>query len=112
MVAKCQGETASDLRSAQREREREKRRMRDRQRRQNMSLEQRERQLARRRRNYQLRRIRAENAKLGDHHQNHNPTPAESQENVVNLTVYNASGTDLSFSGLQITEKSVSTTEG
>ncbi|CAH9086060.1 unnamed protein product [Cuscuta europaea] len=45
--------------NVQKEREREKRRMRDRERRQSMSEEQRERHLARRRRNYQLRRQRA-----------------------------------------------------
>lgn len=53
----------SDLRRMQREQERERRRMRDRQRRQSMTLEQREKHLARRRRNYQLRRIRAESAR-------------------------------------------------
>ncbi|XP_059639889.1 uncharacterized protein LOC132282289 [Cornus florida] len=52
----------------QREQERERRRMRDRQRRQSMSLEQREKHLARRRRNYQLRRQRAENAQLDSRH--------------------------------------------
>lgn len=41
------------------EEERERRRMRDRQRRRSMTLEQRERHLARRRRNYQLRRLRS-----------------------------------------------------
>ncbi|CAH9112087.1 unnamed protein product [Cuscuta epithymum] len=45
--------------NVEKEREREKRRMRDRERRQSMSEEQRERHLARRRRNYQLRRQRA-----------------------------------------------------
>ncbi|XWS19296.1 hypothetical protein CRYUN_Cryun31cG0003400 [Craigia yunnanensis] len=44
--------------------ERERRRIRDRQRRQSMSLEEREKHLARRRRNYQLRRQRAETARL------------------------------------------------
>ncbi|XP_027368649.1 uncharacterized protein LOC113874632 [Abrus precatorius] len=46
----------------QREEEKERRRQRDRQRRQSMTEEQRERHLARRRRNYQLRRQRAANA--------------------------------------------------
>ncbi|KAK7363839.1 hypothetical protein VNO77_05998 [Canavalia gladiata] len=46
----------------QREEERERRRLRDRQRRQSMTQEQRERHLARRRRNYQLRRQRAANS--------------------------------------------------
>ena len=50
----------------QREQERELRRVRDRQRRQSMTVEQRERHLARCRRNYQLRRLRVENAKAGD----------------------------------------------
>ncbi|XP_021831683.1 uncharacterized protein LOC110771653 isoform X2 [Prunus avium] len=54
----------SELRRMQREQERERRRIRDRQRRQSMTVEQRERHLARRRRNYQLRRLRAENAKV------------------------------------------------
>ncbi|XP_030491090.2 uncharacterized protein LOC115707314 isoform X1 [Cannabis sativa] len=43
-----------------RDEERERRRIRDRQRRQSMTLEQRERHLARRRKNYQLRRLRNE----------------------------------------------------
>lgn len=55
----------SELRRMQREQERERRRMRDRQRRQSMTLEQREKHLARRRRNYQLRRLRAESARPG-----------------------------------------------
>ncbi|PON35153.1 zinc finger CCCH domain protein [Parasponia andersonii] len=50
----------SELGAMQREEERERRRMRDRQRRQSMTLEQRELHLARRRRNYRLRRLRAE----------------------------------------------------
>ncbi|GAB4830746.1 hypothetical protein Ancab_004778 [Ancistrocladus abbreviatus] len=60
----------SDLRALQSERERERRRLRDRQRRQSMSQEQREKHLARRRRNYQLRRIRAQNARLNTEQQN------------------------------------------
>ncbi|KOM33698.1 hypothetical protein LR48_Vigan01g325400 [Vigna angularis] len=48
----------------EREEERERRRLRDRQRRQSMTKEQRERHLARRRRNYQLRRQRAANTPL------------------------------------------------
>ncbi|KAF3451846.1 hypothetical protein FNV43_RR07942 [Rhamnella rubrinervis] len=55
----------SDIRRIQREQERERRRIRDRQRRQSMTLEQRERHLARRRRNYQLRRLRAETSRAG-----------------------------------------------
>ncbi|XP_021293673.1 uncharacterized protein LOC110423697 [Herrania umbratica] len=58
-------ESGSELRK---ELERERRRIRDRQRRQSMSLEEREKHLARRRRNYQLRRQRAETARL-------NPAP-------------------------------------
>lgn len=54
----------SELRKLQKEEERERRRLRDRQRRQSMSVEEREKHLARRRRNYQLRRLRAENSKL------------------------------------------------
>ncbi|KAK9267711.1 hypothetical protein L1049_010144 [Liquidambar formosana] len=54
----------AELRAMQRERERERRRMRDRQRRQSMSLEEREKHLARRRRNYQLRRQRTGNTGL------------------------------------------------
>ncbi|GAB2300996.1 hypothetical protein Dimus_035074 [Dionaea muscipula] len=54
----------SETWAMQREREKERRRLRDRQRRQNMSQEQRERHLARRRRNYLLRRLKAESAKL------------------------------------------------
>ncbi|CAJ1962656.1 unnamed protein product [Sphenostylis stenocarpa] len=53
-----------ELKRMQREQERERRRIRDRQRRQSMTQEQRERHLARRRRNYQLRRQRAANAHL------------------------------------------------
>ncbi|XP_038691976.1 uncharacterized protein LOC119990181 isoform X2 [Tripterygium wilfordii] len=52
------------LRMSQKEKERERRRIRDRQRRQSMSAEERAHHLARRRRNYQLRRQRAENARL------------------------------------------------
>ncbi|XP_038881723.1 uncharacterized protein LOC120073145 isoform X2 [Benincasa hispida] len=48
----------------QRERERERRRIRDKERRSSMSTEQRERHLARRRRNYQLRRLRSRNVKI------------------------------------------------
>lgn len=48
----------------EREEERERRRLRDRQRRQSMTKEERERHLARRRRNYQLRRQRASNAPI------------------------------------------------
>lgn len=51
----------ADAHAMQREKEREKRRLRDRQRRQSMSQEQREKHLARRRKNYQLRRLRAQN---------------------------------------------------
>lgn len=54
-----------ERRAIQKERDRERRRLRDRQRRKSMSLEEREIHLARRRRNYQLRRQRAANAKLG-----------------------------------------------
>ncbi|WCJ38141.1 hypothetical protein M5689_019216 [Euphorbia peplus] len=50
------------MKHLQKEQERERRRTRDRQRRQSMTLEEREKHLARRRRNYQLRRQRAENA--------------------------------------------------
>lgn len=46
-----------------REKERERRRIRDRERRSSMSIEQRERHLARRRRNYQLRRLKYQNVK-------------------------------------------------
>ena len=60
-----------DARALQREKERERRRLRDRQRRQNMSQEQREKHLARRRRNYQLRRLRAQNAQLLASQQTH-----------------------------------------
>ncbi|KAJ6870091.1 hypothetical protein NC652_035869 [Populus alba x Populus x berolinensis] len=48
---------------SQKEQERERRRLRDRQRRQAMSVEEREKHLARRRRNYQLRRQRAQNVR-------------------------------------------------
>lgn len=47
----------------EKEKERERRRIRDRERRSSMSIEQRERHLARRRRNYQLRRLRSRNVK-------------------------------------------------
>nr|XP_027085984.1 uncharacterized protein LOC113707843 [Coffea arabica] len=64
-MATDESQEYADWRARQKERERERRRMRDRQRRQSMSLEERERHLARRRRNYQLRRQRAANAQLG-----------------------------------------------
>ncbi|XP_021859547.1 uncharacterized protein [Spinacia oleracea] len=63
MSSKQQAERL-DAQAMQREKERERRRLRDRIRRQNMSQEQRDKHLARRRRNYQLRRLRAQNAKL------------------------------------------------
>ncbi|KAJ8759766.1 hypothetical protein K2173_009867 [Erythroxylum novogranatense] len=52
------------MRNLHKEQERERRRLRDRQRRQSMSVEEREKHLARRRRNYQLRRQQAEVAYL------------------------------------------------
>ncbi|XVF87866.1 hypothetical protein PTKIN_Ptkin18bG0155000 [Pterospermum kingtungense] len=75
----------SDLRK---DLERERRRTRDRQRRQSMSLEEREKHLARRRRNYQLRRQRAETARL-----NPPPTPIQFQQtsiSTVQLPLSNA----------------------
>ncbi|AEE83755.1 hypothetical protein AtNW77_Chr4g0291911 [Arabidopsis thaliana] len=51
---------AVESRSSRKEQERERRRLRDRERRQSMSQDERERHLARRRKNYQLRRQRAE----------------------------------------------------
>lgn len=48
---------------SQMEKERERRRLRDRERRSSMSIEQREKHLARRRRNYQLRRLRSRNVR-------------------------------------------------
>ncbi|XP_021766655.1 pumilio homolog 11-like [Chenopodium quinoa] len=63
MASKQQSERL-DAHAMQREKERERRRLRDRIRRQNMTQEQRDRHLARRRRNYQLRRLRAQNAKM------------------------------------------------
>ncbi|KDP36444.1 hypothetical protein JCGZ_09514 [Jatropha curcas] len=59
-----EGSQRALMRNLQKEQERERRRIRDRQRRQSMSVEEREKHLARRRRNYQLRRQRAENARL------------------------------------------------
>lgn len=49
-----------ESRKSRKEQERERRRLRDRERRQSMSQDERERHLARRRKNYQLRRQRAE----------------------------------------------------
>ncbi|KAI4298791.1 hypothetical protein L6164_032308 [Bauhinia variegata] len=66
----------AEWRRIQREQERERRRIRDRQRRQSMTQEQRERHLARRRRNYQLRRQRADYRPLYDSVPQH----AEGQE--------------------------------
>lgn len=59
-----EGSERTLMRSLQKEQERERRRIRDRQRRQSMTIEEREKHLARRRRNYQLRRQRAETARL------------------------------------------------
>ncbi|KAJ9185146.1 hypothetical protein P3X46_004807 [Hevea brasiliensis] len=64
MIMVEEGSERALMRSLQKEQERERRRIRDRQRRQSMSVEEREKHLARRRRNYQLRRQRAENARL------------------------------------------------
>lgn len=72
MATEHSPEEYADWRTRQKERERERRRMRDRQRRQTMSIEEREKHLARRRRNYQLRRQRAANAQLGFQHTNMN----------------------------------------
>lgn len=58
MVMEDVTERLATLHRTRREQERERRRMRDRQRRQSMTLEQKEKHLARRRRNYQLRRER------------------------------------------------------
>lgn len=74
-------------RNIQKEREREKRRMRDRERRQSMSLEERERHLARRRRNYQLRRQRALNAKTGQLLLNNNTGSEAENENLEMISV-------------------------
>lgn len=59
-----EGSNGALMKHLQKDQERERRRIRDRQRRQSMSLEEREKHLARRRRNYQLRRQRAEYARL------------------------------------------------
>lgn len=52
-------------RKSRKEKEMERRRLRDRERRQSMSQDERERHLARRRKNYQLRRQRAEVSRIG-----------------------------------------------
>ncbi|XP_010540836.1 PREDICTED: uncharacterized protein LOC104814480 [Tarenaya hassleriana] len=57
-------EEPKEMERVRKNQERERRRLRDRERRQSMSQEERERHLARRRRNYQLRRQRAEIARL------------------------------------------------
>ncbi|KAL1194678.1 hypothetical protein V5N11_031499 [Cardamine amara subsp. amara] len=57
-------EEAVESRKSRKEQERERRRLRDRERRQSMSQDERERHLARRRKNYQLRRQRAEISRL------------------------------------------------
>ncbi|KAG8647472.1 uncharacterized protein LOC110622397 isoform X2 [Manihot esculenta] len=64
MIMMEEGSERTLMRSLQKEQERERRRIRDRQRRQSMTIEEREKHLARRRRNYQLRRQRAETARL------------------------------------------------
>ncbi|CAH2078881.1 unnamed protein product [Thlaspi arvense] len=58
-------EEGVESRRSRKEQERERRRLRDRERRQSMSQEERERHLARRRKNYQLRRQRAEIGRIG-----------------------------------------------
>ncbi|CAL9225670.1 unnamed protein product, partial [Arabidopsis halleri] len=55
-----EGEAVGSRSSSRKEQERERRRLRDRERRQSMSQDERERHLARRRKNYQLRRQKAE----------------------------------------------------
>ncbi|VVA93424.1 unnamed protein product [Arabis nemorensis] len=57
-------EEGVEMRRDRKEQERERRRLRDRERRQSMSQDERERHLARRRKNYQLRRQRAEISRL------------------------------------------------
>ncbi|CAH8306075.1 unnamed protein product [Eruca vesicaria subsp. sativa] len=58
-------EERDESRKSRKEREMERRRLRDRERRQSMSQDERERHLARRRKNYQLRRQRAEVSRIG-----------------------------------------------
>ncbi|KAL3521837.1 hypothetical protein ACH5RR_014671 [Cinchona calisaya] len=83
MAAEQSQEEYADWRARQKERERERRRMRDRQRRQSMSLEEREKHLARRRKNYQLRRQRAANVQLGTFQQ----TDVNISSNVMSSTI-------------------------
>lgn len=90
----------SELRRMQREQERERRRIRDRQRRQSMTVEQRERHLARRRRNYQLRRLRAENAKVDFHSNQISNEQHEAVSDVQEVT----QGENLSIQPLQYSE--------
>lgn len=87
-MATEQSREHADWRARQKERERERRRMRDRQRRQSMSVEEREKHLARRRKNYQLRRQRAANAQLGfDQTRMSNVTRVESETLNDNLAI-------------------------
>ncbi|XP_056856130.1 uncharacterized protein LOC130494381 isoform X3 [Raphanus sativus] len=58
-------EERDESRKSRKEKEMERRRLRDRERRQSMSQDERERHLARRRKNYQLRRQRAEVSRIG-----------------------------------------------
>ncbi|PRQ28241.1 hypothetical protein RchiOBHm_Chr5g0000901 [Rosa chinensis] len=90
----------SELRRMQREQERERRRIRDRQRRQSMTVEQRERHLARRRRNYQLRRLRAENAKVDFQSNQISNEQHEAVSDVQEVT----QGENLSIQSLQYSE--------
>ncbi|XP_014506768.2 uncharacterized protein LOC106766561 isoform X2 [Vigna radiata var. radiata] len=73
----------------EREEERERRRLRDRQRRQSMTKEQRERHLARRRRNYQLRRQRAANTPLPPLPQSTSSQPSHDTLQILQDTMMN-----------------------
>ncbi|XP_057961846.1 uncharacterized protein LOC131153516 [Malania oleifera] len=73
-----------DIETVKREQEKERRRVRDRQRRQSMSVEEREQHLARRRRNYQLRRQRAGHVRLNSQHGQTLSTVSRREEGTIN----------------------------
>ncbi|XP_039008865.1 uncharacterized protein LOC120137078 [Hibiscus syriacus] len=82
--------------------ERERRRLRDRERRQSMSHEEREKDLARRRRNYQLRRQRAETARLYTL-----PPPVQFEESTSISTIHSPLSNSVSSSSPQFNAAAV-----
>lgn len=85
-------------RNVQKEKERERRRIRDRLRRQTMSLEEREKHLARRRRNYQLRRQKVLNNSFSSYQNYESTTSAGNSNEEENQAIVPVSGLGVQLS--------------